>query len=77
MTCILSKTGPYEAYSVARHWQPEVTRILTEFFPRRQEALLRQFRERGLFPPETAIPADSQPERFTGFAGGTNGRGCW
>ena len=45
------KTGPYERYTVPGHWQPEVDRILTRYFPERRGILLDQFRERGLFPP--------------------------
>jgi hypothetical protein len=48
------KTGPYERYTVAAHWQPEVHRILTRYFPERRTILLDQFRERGLFPPADA-----------------------
>lgn len=44
-----AKTGPSEIYTVATHWQPEVTRLLTQYFPRRRDVLLNQFRERGLF----------------------------
>ena len=49
------KTGPYERYTVEGHWQPEVHRILTRYFPERRAILLNQFRERGLFLP-TATP---------------------
>ena len=45
------KSGPFEGYTVEGHWQPEVDRILNEYFPRRREIVLSQFRERGLFPP--------------------------
>jgi len=44
------KTGPYETYTVKSHWEPEVERLLTEYFPRRLAILLDQFRQRGLFP---------------------------
>jgi hypothetical protein len=44
------KTGPYETYTVKSHWEPEVERLLTEYFPRRLGILLDQFRQRGLFP---------------------------
>jgi hypothetical protein len=44
------KTGPYEGYTAEKHWQPEVNRILTRYFPQRRGAVLNQFRERGLFP---------------------------
>jgi hypothetical protein len=51
------KTGPFERCTTQQHWQPEVSRILTGFFPQRREILLDQFRERGLFPPTvTAKP---------------------
>ena len=48
------KTGPYDGYTVERHWQPEVNRILTGYFPQRRGILLNQFRARGLFvtPPQ-------------------------
>ena len=48
------KTGPYEGYTVEGHWQPEVDRILTRYFPQRRSVLLNQFLERGLFPPINA-----------------------
>jgi hypothetical protein len=44
------RTGPYEFFSVEEHWQPEVDRILNQYFPWRREVLVQQFRERGLFP---------------------------
>ncbi|MFO1513031.1 MAG: hypothetical protein U1F83_09000 [Verrucomicrobiota bacterium] len=50
------KTGPYETCTVKDHWQPEVDRILTSYFPQRREILLRQFEERGLFPPTQTPP---------------------
>jgi len=50
------KTGPYERYTVEGHWQPEIHRILTRYFPERRGILLDQFRERGLFPPADAPP---------------------
>lgn len=59
------KTGPFERYTPATHWQPEIQRLLAEYFPRRPALLLQQFRERGLFPP--APP--------TGQAGGKAGNG--
>jgi hypothetical protein len=43
------KTGPYDCYTVEKHWQQEVNRILTGYFSQRRGVLLRQFRERGLF----------------------------
>ena len=39
------KTGPYELYTRDEHWRPEVDRLLTNFFPRRTEVLVRQLRE--------------------------------
>ena len=50
------KTGPYEGYTVAKHWQPEVNRILTQYFPQRRGVLVNQFRERGLFADQVAEP---------------------
>jgi hypothetical protein len=50
------QTGPYEIYTVQDHWQPEVDRILTNYFPARREILLKQFAERGLFPPPPVPP---------------------
>jgi hypothetical protein len=50
------KTGPYEAYCVVKHWQPETNRILTRYFPLRREILLNQFRERGLFADHLSEP---------------------
>ena len=50
------KTGPYESYTVAKHWQPEVNRILTQYFPQRRGVLVNQFRERGLFADQVAEP---------------------
>jgi hypothetical protein len=29
------KEGPYETYTVAGHWRPEVERLLKEYFPKR------------------------------------------
>ena len=43
------RTGPFDAYTSAGHWRPEVARVLTQFFPRRGEILLGQFAERGLY----------------------------
>ena len=43
------KTGPYELYARETHWQPEVGRLQTHYFPRRSAFLANQFRERGLF----------------------------
>jgi hypothetical protein len=44
------KTGPYELYTPKQHWRPEIRRLLTEYFPKRTDVLVRMFRERGLFP---------------------------
>jgi hypothetical protein len=44
------KTGPYELYTRDTHWRPEVNRLLTEFFPKRTDALLKQLRAAGLAP---------------------------
>ncbi len=44
------KVGPYEFYQPDEHWRPEVNRLLSQYFPERPGALLRQFRERGLYP---------------------------
>ena len=44
------KTGPYELYTREEHWRPEVKRLLENYFPRRTEAVLKQFREAGLGP---------------------------
>ena len=48
------KSGPYDCYTVEDHWQPEVNRLLTRYFPQRRGIVLDQFRERGLFPPINA-----------------------
>lgn len=45
------KSGPFGLYTQEEHWQPEMNRVLNDFFPKRREILLDQFRERGLFPP--------------------------
>jgi hypothetical protein len=50
------KTGPYEGYTVEKHWRPEVNRILTRYFPQRRDVLLNQFRERGLFVDQLSEP---------------------
>ncbi len=44
------KDGPFERYTPKEHWRPEVNRLLTQYFPRRPAAILKLFRERGLFP---------------------------
>ena len=53
------KTGPYEIYTAAEHWRPEVERILTRYFPQRTAVVLRQFSERGLW-------QDPNPEERSG-----------
>jgi hypothetical protein len=42
------KTGPYEPYTRDAHWSPEIDRILTTYFPKRNEVLIDQFRKAGL-----------------------------
>jgi hypothetical protein len=44
------KTGPFEVYTTADSWRPEIQRLLAEYFPRRPAIVVDQFRERGLFP---------------------------
>jgi hypothetical protein len=44
------KVGPYELYTRNEHWRPEIRRLLGEYFPKRGEAVLKQFREAGLYP---------------------------
>lgn len=51
------KTEPYELYTRDHHWQPEVSRILNEYFPKRAAILIEQFRQAGLY------PANLKPER--------------
>jgi hypothetical protein len=36
------KTGPYEIYTRAQHWAPEINRLLTQYFPQRSEIVLKQ-----------------------------------
>jgi hypothetical protein len=48
------RTGPYEQYSRAQNFRPEVDRLLQAYFPRRTGVLLRQFRAVGLYPPTDA-----------------------
>lgn len=45
------KAGPYELYTVERHWRPEVQRLLTRYFPKRTGIFLEQLQQRGLFKP--------------------------
>lgn len=42
------KTGPYEIYTRERRWEPEINRVLTDFFPKRNPVLLGQLKEAGL-----------------------------
>jgi hypothetical protein len=42
------KTGPYEIYTREKHWLPEINRVLTEFFPKRNAVLLGEFEKAGL-----------------------------
>ncbi|HUS37457.1 MAG TPA: CotH kinase family protein [Verrucomicrobiae bacterium] len=42
------KTGPYERYTRDTHWTPEINRILTTYFPNRNEALGAQLKTAGL-----------------------------
>ena len=44
------KTGPFESYTSANHWQPQVNYLLSDYFPQRRDVLVNQFRDRGLFP---------------------------
>jgi len=44
------KTGPYELYTRDDHWRPEIDRLLKEYFPKRTEAVIKQFRETRLYP---------------------------
>jgi len=46
------KTGPYELYTRNDHWRPEIDRLLKDYFPKRTEIVLKQFREIGLYPKE-------------------------
>ncbi len=45
------KEGPYELYTRDDHWRPEVQRLLKDYFPRRSEAVLDQFRKADLVEP--------------------------
>jgi hypothetical protein len=46
------KTGPYEIYTRNDHWRPEIDRLLKDYFPKRTEVVVKQFREAGLYPKE-------------------------
>ncbi len=41
------REGPYELYTVQQHWEPEVRRLLQEYFPNRTATLLQQLRTAG------------------------------
>lgn len=43
------KTGPYEIYTREQHWEPEVKRLLAEFFPKRTGVMLEQLTRANLF----------------------------
>jgi hypothetical protein len=42
------REGPYERYTVADHWEPEVRRLLEEYFPQRAGRFQQQLRAAGL-----------------------------
>ena len=44
------KSGPFAPYDLTQHWEPEMHRMLTQFFPQRSAIVLEQFRQRGLSP---------------------------
>ena len=44
------RTGPYEVYTRATHWRPEVNRLLQEYFPARTAEIRRQWTAAGLLP---------------------------
>ena len=44
------RIGPYEQYSRAVNFRPEVERLIRAYFPRRTDVVLRQFRGAGLYP---------------------------
>jgi len=41
--------GRVESQPLEKFWRAETNRILTQYFPRRREVVVKQFRERGLF----------------------------
>lgn len=41
------KVGPYELYTRDEHWRPEIDRLFKEYFPKRAEAVAKQFRSAG------------------------------
>jgi len=42
------RDGPYELYTVEQHWEPEVRRLLEDYFPKRTPTFLTQLRAAGL-----------------------------
>jgi len=44
------KTGPYELYTRNEHWRPEIDRLLNDYFPKRTDVAVEQFRSAGLYP---------------------------
>ena len=59
------KVGPYEFYKPDEHWRPEVNRLLSTYFAQRPESLLRQFRQRGLYPRTEPPTGKVQPNLLT------------
>ena len=45
------KEGPFEAYTAMGHWEPEVARLLTGYFPARTTSFAAQLRTAGLLTP--------------------------
>jgi len=43
------KEGPYELYTRADHWRPEVRRLVEDYFPKRTGAFIAQLRVAGLY----------------------------
>ena len=43
------REGPFELYTVEQHWEPEVKRLLEDYFPRRTAAFIQQLREANLY----------------------------
>ncbi|HVR76403.1 MAG TPA: lamin tail domain-containing protein, partial [Planctomycetota bacterium] len=60
---------PFELYKRDVHWVREQSRLLTQYFPRRTDVVLNQFRQGGLYP-ATAAPLFGQHggEIAPGFA---------
>jgi hypothetical protein len=44
-------SGPYYLYTRNDFWIPEKNRLINDYFPRRTDIALNQFRSRGLYPP--------------------------